>query len=80
MSPSSFHRWRSVLAAGGPSSRRLDDRPTFVELEAPSSTSGPAVVVALAGGRRIEVASGADEAWVARLIDQLDRMRDEAAA
>jgi len=80
VSPGSFHRWRRMLAVGGSASHRRDDRPTFVELAAPPSIPGPAVVFVLGCGRRVEIASGADEAWVARLIDRLDRMCDEAAA
>jgi hypothetical protein len=80
LSPSSFHRWRRILAGGEPPPGRRGAGADFVELVAPPSISGPAVVIPLAGGRRIEVASGVDEAWLARLFDRLDRTRDEAAS
>lgn len=81
VSPSSFHRWRRVVADGDlPSRRRGDAQPAFVELAASSSIAGAAVVIVLGDGRRVEIASGVDEGWVARLIDRLERLREEAAA
>ncbi|MBX3356608.1 MAG: transposase [Phycisphaeraceae bacterium] len=80
VSPSSFHRWRRMLAGDGSASHRRDDRPSFVELAAPPSISGPGVVITIAGGRRIEIASGADEAWVARFVVRLERLDAEAAS
>lgn len=80
VSPGSFHRSRRMLAGGGSASHRRDDRPTFVELAAPPPIPGPAVVIVLGCGRRVEIASGVDEAWVARPISQLERTLEESAA
>lgn len=80
VSPGSFHRWRRVLAADTVPARGSDLRPGSVELASPPSIAGPAAVIVLEGGLRIELASGTGEAWVARLVGRLERRRDEASS
>lgn len=80
LAPSSLRRWRRELADDGSPRRGGAARTAVVELGALPSISGISVVIVFGSGRRVEIASGAEAAWVAQLIGRLERTRERSTA
>ncbi len=80
VSPSSFHRWRRMVADGISADARRATRPAFIECAPAAPMASPAMVIALRGGRRLEFPQGADDASVARFVVLLDRLDQEVSS